>query len=124
MTNILLLTILKLFCYFTCKEYLVLKLCPKIGKIHRSDFSGLPLAQVSTFCSRVLITRKFKLLALEGPRQRCYSSTLKEIDYNRVVTKFACGYFQILSFSSYCRKRVVIYSPYQALHPGHELLLN
>ena len=102
----------------------MLKLCPKIGKIHRSDFSGLPLVQVSTFCSRVLIKRKIQASSSGGSKAEVLSSTLKEMDYNRVVTKFACGYFQILSFSSYCRKRVVIYSPYQALHPGHELLLN
>ena len=29
---------------------------------------------------------------------------------------------KILSFISYCRKRVVIHSPYQALHSGHESL--
>ena len=41
---------------------------------------------------------KLKLLALEGPRQTCYSSTLEEMDYNCVVTKYEYCYFENFIF--------------------------
>ena len=97
-TNIWLLSNLKLLWSFTCKEYLVVKLCPEKSKIHPSDFSGLPLVLDLTFCLRVPITRKFKLLVLEDPGQACYSSTLEEMDYNCVVTKCAYCYFENFIF--------------------------
>ena len=76
----------------------MVKLCPEKSKIHPSDFSGLPLVLDLTFCLRVPITRKFKLLVLEDPGQACYSSTLEEMDYNCVVTKCAYCYFENFIF--------------------------
>ena len=44
--------------------------------------------------SQMQSQEKLKLLALEGPRQTCYSSTLEEMDYNCVVTKYEYCYFE------------------------------